>query len=217
MILLGTEWYQKNLVSSPITQFIKYFKLVLSLLGRFFLIFFNSFSNYFFAWNLEVKYTKNIYIKFCIEAIGHPGSAEMPKFFFLFSIKGTICCFILFAVVTLFGHHRSESGSSDLTKIRRFLQCNGIPRSAAGSCWRDSQWDQTFKVQFKFYFELIFVSPVWSRAFLLKNFRQKSCMRAGWDSRDVCGKKIRLENKGQKSFDKMLIGLVMSWSGWTGK
>lgn len=34
-------------------------------------------------------------------------------------------------------------------------------------------------------------------------------MRAGWDSRDVCGKKIRLENKGQKSFDKMLIGLVM--------
>lgn len=34
-------------------------------------------------------------------------------------------------------------------------------------------------------------------------------MRAGWDSRDVCGKKIRLENKGQKSFDKMLIGLVL--------
>ena len=35
----------------------------------------------------------------------------MPKFFFLFSIKGTICCLILFSVVTLFGHHRSESGS----------------------------------------------------------------------------------------------------------
>ena len=35
-------------------------------------------------------------------------------------------------------------------------------------------------------------------------------MRARWDSRDVCGKKISLENKGQKSFDKMLIGLVMS-------
>lgn len=35
-------------------------------------------------------------------------------------------------------------------------------------------------------------------------------MRAGWDSRDVCGKKIRLENKVKKAFDKMLIGLVMS-------
>lgn len=49
VILLGTEWYQKNLVSSPITQFIKYFKLVLSLLSRFFLIFFNYFSNFFFC------------------------------------------------------------------------------------------------------------------------------------------------------------------------
>lgn len=35
-------------------------------------------------------------------------------------------------------------------------------------------------------------------------------MRARWDSRDVCGKKIRLENKVKKAFDKMLIGLVMS-------
>lgn len=217
MILLGTEWYQKNLVSYPITQFIKYFKLVLSLLGRFFLIFFNSFSNYFFCLKPWSKIHKEHLHQVLYWSNWSPRKCWNAKVFFLFSIKGTICCLILFSVVTLFGHHRSESGSSDLTKIRRFLQCNGIPRSAAGSCWRDSQWDQTFKVQFKFYFELICVSPVWSRAFLLKNFRQKSCMRARWDSRDVCGKKIRLENKGQKSFDKMLIGLVMSWSGWTGK
>lgn len=41
--------------------------------------------------------------------------------------------------LTLPGHHRSEPSSSDLTKIRRLLQCNGFSRSTPGSCRRDSQ------------------------------------------------------------------------------
>ena len=112
MILLGTEWYQKNLVSSPITQFIKYFKLVLSLLGRFFLIFFNSFSNYFFCLKPWSKIHKEHLHQVLYWSNWSPRKCWNAKVFFLFSIKWTICCLILFSVVSLFGHHRSESGSS---------------------------------------------------------------------------------------------------------
>ena len=202
MILLGTEWYQKNLVSSPITQFIKYFKLVLSLLGRFFLIFFNSFSNYFFCLKPWSKIHKEHLHQVLYWSNWSPRKCWNAKVFFLFSIKWTICCLILFSVVSLFGHHRSESGSSDLTKIRRFLQCNGIPRSAAGSCWRDSQWDQTFKVQFKFYFELICVSPVWSRAFLLKTFDKNPVWGHGGTVEMCVGRRLGRKTKGKSHLIK---------------
>ena len=61
----------------------------------------------------------------------------LPRHIFLQKVMSFNNAFL--TALALPGHHRSESGSSDLTKIRGLLQCNGFSRPTPGSCRRDSQ------------------------------------------------------------------------------